>query len=1364
VTIAKLIVEVAANVSALQRDLRRSQKFIDDFARHVERGMSSSSLFAGLGKRGFSGIRELTSGIIGEFDKSIATIRERLSTGLIDPQRAARELQSANVRMMESITGWLGSSPEGRRMAAEMTNIFQRAGHESGLVFQRRFSPQMRAAAIVRDLDRTFQRDIGRAREGLARGLINPQEFRLLSGLAANEFNQGLVAGIDRLAKSGRMTEPLRREMVAFTKTAGPRIFEQEAARELRERVRAQADLQRIGRLHNAALIEDARRASRAQIDAQTAGRRHALAIGEDLRRTQQRGRLEMSAYAEDVRRTALAHTEARRAALVHAEALREYARRTEESRRNAMAFGQGLSNLGTQLTRSITLPLLVGGAGLVKFAAEAEIARARLDVVFGPAGARQMVATLAQLRKEIPASTREIHNFAASFGEMLIPLGIAPKRAQEMSVALIEVAKNISLVQKVPAERAFSALRSALVSQTRELRKLGVNVTEGDIKREAFQKGWLKAGEQLTSTGRALAAFNVTMDRARLLSKATATASETFALRILFLKAEAEDAAARLGRELLPVLIPIIEEMRKAASAVAALGSEKIKLVLRILAVVAAIGPLIRILGALTTAVLNLARAIAFLRGASIAAALARFLGPAGLVAAAIYLIAKRAYEAKEALWDFNRELEFSASLGDSGEKALQKMLKGYEAQIAVFQKVIDDAKVLRKIELPGGRFIMGPAPAEDTAHATRVLGILRQQVKVIQDRIKELEKERKLQKFWDDKIKAFAGQETSAESITADPFRQQKEDVAAAIRRMQIVEEAAGRLSVAMATPLAEGRQELEKINNLVAKYGGLLKAPSDLLELQLRLVKAIKEFGPTPLESQFPIHARFLRLAAEQARAAGEALEAAKRTGIGVPGAEAANVAAQERIGILQKAIAEDMERQGFSAAQQLVIWQAIDKILTEMGIKTAENVEQIGRMSLLLRAIAVAARGVLNLAEAFGAVSDSLRNVLQGITGIVEGLDTARTAQQKIKAAEKAGKPAAAVDVAALMGGVIGIVGGIVSTIAGLFDKSETERARERLLEENNQRLSDLSRALRGMIGGLGDITRLYNQLLEVLPAIEGKDFAPFVENQMIAAGISMEELAAAAAELGIQIRDDRGRILSPAVAQLARALRDAALIAARFGQDLDGERKRAELRADVFDVEDTPAATIQREIQLLAMLAPELVKRFVDLDATTEEGRAKIEEALRNLVEQLALGLIPPEMFGDLRNLDELISIIMGVEGALDALREEANSLTDALKNVPSGYKVALARFEAMAAEAQRMTPQAGVRRPVEMGGGVSIPTTPPVGAPIQINGDVHIHDAGMKTGEEILDEMTAAARQRSRRSSGTTAYPFRNIA
>jgi TP901 family phage tail tape measure protein len=84
------------------------------------------------------------------------------------------------------------------------------------------------------------------------------------------------------------------------------------------------------------------------------------------------------------------------------------------------------------------------------------------------------------------------------------------------------------------------------------------------------------------------------------------------------------------------------------------------------------------------------------------------------------------------------------------------------------------------------------------------------------------------------------------------------------------------------------------------------------------------------------------------------------------------------------------------------------------------------------------------------------------------------------------------------------------------------------------------------------------------------------------------------------------------------------------------------------------------------------------------------------------------------------------------QSGLDALGDTANSVSEALKNVPSGFRVALARFESTAGEAN-----------------VANVTTAGARSSVQITGPVYV-DARTKPVEQALAELAGAARTKAR--------------
>jgi TP901 family phage tail tape measure protein len=206
----------------------------------------------------------------------------------------------------------------------------------------------------------------------------------------------------------------------------------------------------------------------------------------------------------------------------------------------------------------------------------------------------------------------------------------------------------------------------------------------------------------------------------------------------------------------------------------------------------------------------------------------------------------------------------------------------------------------------------------------------------------------------------------------------------------------------------------------------------------------------------------------------------------------------------------------------------------------------------------------------------------------------------------------------------------------------------------------------------------------------------------------------------------------------------------------FADALDEQRARLSLRAKLFDT-DSPAATIERELSLLAQFAPSLAQTFAGLDAETVEGRAAIQRALQSLFLAIEQGLLSEEALGELAGLEDLLGIIGNVDSALDEFREATEAATGSLRNVPDIFKLALRSAESALAETRAPASVLDSLAPFPIDGPIFEPrptTTTGVTIPVQEFNVTLV--AGDRDAEELLDEMVVVLRRRSLAAFGTS--------
>lgn len=396
------------------------------------------------------------------------------------------------------------------------------------------------------------------------------------------------------------------------------------------------------------------------------------------------------------------------------------------------------------------------------------------------------------------------------------------------------------------------------------------------------------------------------------------------------------------------------------------------------------------------------------------------------------------------------------------------------------------------------------------------------------------------------------------------------------------------------------------------------------------------------------------------------------------------------------------------------------------------------------------------GVGRLAGAGGAIAGAIRR---------PGDLIARTESGRIDALGSVG------NISSVIGAVGTVVSGLTSIGRSLFGRSEYENRRDGLLRDNTERLAELRSGLANFSTGPQGITatltalstRAGAQLLNLRalsPLIGGGDInrtrvggVAFKDYFRETTGVSIAQIERLAEGEGIRLFDEKGRLLAGSVEQLREALAIAGKELTRFGNTLDDQRSRESLRSALFTpgAAGTPGATVGLELGLLQRLAPNLGSAFTGLTADSATGREAIRAGLRDLFTRIDTNRLQLSDLGQLSSLDDLTGIIRTVNDALSQMGETAGGVTASLLNVPTGFKIAYARYLAQDAvvpsPATSLPPLANPYTP----GPIPAPTGFPDGAGnplygnggVQFTGDIYVTPGAGETAEQAFDFMIA---------------------
>jgi hypothetical protein len=115
-----------------------------------------------------------------------------------------------------------------------------------------------------------------------------------------------------------------------------------------------------------------------------------------------------------------------------------------------------------------------------------------KAGAVFGKA-APMIIAWSKTTARSLGISQRAALEAAGTFGNMLVPMGIARDRAAQMSKKMVGLAADMASFNNASPEETLQALRSGLAGETEPLRKFGVFLNQARIEQEALSLGLTK-------------------------------------------------------------------------------------------------------------------------------------------------------------------------------------------------------------------------------------------------------------------------------------------------------------------------------------------------------------------------------------------------------------------------------------------------------------------------------------------------------------------------------------------------------------------------------------------------------------------------------------------------------------------------------------------------------------------------------------------------------------------------------------------------------------------------------------------------------------------------------------------------------
>jgi len=297
-------------------------------------------------------------------------------------------------------------------------------------------------------------------------------------------------------------------------------------------------------------------------------------------------------------------------------------------------AVANKIGSVGQKMSLAITAPLTIAGGLAVDAASDLEESMSKVNVVFG-ASAEEITNWSETSATAFGLTQQAALEAAGTYGNLFQSLGVIPDASAEMSMGLVQLSADLASFNNANPEEVLQSLQSGLVGSIEPLRKFGIELSQSAVQEKAVEMGLIAVGDEMTEAQKLTARYAVIMEQSSLAQGDFARTSEGLANQQRILQASLGDLMATLGTTLLPIVSQVVTWITQLVNWFNQLDPAIQQIVVVVLAVVAAIGPLLMIVSGLISAFTTISAALG-----AVGLSLSGIIAPVLLVIGALALL----------------------------------------------------------------------------------------------------------------------------------------------------------------------------------------------------------------------------------------------------------------------------------------------------------------------------------------------------------------------------------------------------------------------------------------------------------------------------------------------------------------------------------------------------------------------------------------------------------------------------------------------------------------------------------------------------------------------------------------------------
>lgn len=266
-------------------------------------------------------------------------------------------------------------------------------------------------------------------------------------------------------------------------------------------------------------------------------------------------------------------------------------------------AFGKSATKIGKDLSLKLTLPIGLAAAASIKLASDFQESMNKVDVSFGKSANK--VKEFAQTTlTQFGIAEGSALDMAALFGDMATSMGISQNAAANMSTSMVGLAGDLASFKNIGIDQATTALAGVFTGETESLKRLGVVMTEVNLKQFAMEQGIQKNIKSMTQAEKVNLRYQFILAQTGNAQGDFERTQEGAANQMRIFTEGLKELGAEVGEILLPAFTKMVKFANSLIKKFIGLDDTTKKVIVVVGLLLAAIGPVLIAIGTLSSLV----------------------------------------------------------------------------------------------------------------------------------------------------------------------------------------------------------------------------------------------------------------------------------------------------------------------------------------------------------------------------------------------------------------------------------------------------------------------------------------------------------------------------------------------------------------------------------------------------------------------------------------------------------------------------------------------------------------------------------------------------------------------------------------